>query len=47
MEAIWGSAGDADVVEVIVYPIFKTAHQDVFWTVHMTGQVLEFLVYTG
>lgn len=43
MEAVRGSAGNAGVVEVIVHSIFKTAHKDVLWPVHTTGQVTELL----
>lgn len=42
MEVIWGSVGDASVIEVIIQPILK-AHKDVFWPAHKGSQISELL----
>lgn len=43
MQVSWGSLGDTGIVQVVVEPILKPAHQHLFWPIHTAFQVSEFL----
>lgn len=43
MQVSWGSLGDTGIVQVIIEPVLKPAHQYLFWPIHTACQVSEFL----